>query len=237
MSTEADEGNDSLSRFLTQEREVEQLLREVPAETIGARLYRARRRQGLSIRELAEAANVNKNSIVRLEKGGMPQPLTVLKICAAMSIHVASIANPEQDDAQTYSIHRHGDDRWYDLTDFGGEPLANCPIDEKERKRLAAGGIAVPMLLLKSRLEEGRMMPSVLELFGESQTRSHLGEELIYVLEGVARITIGADTFDLNTGESVVFWSSEQHKYAPAPGTKLPVRVLSVILHQVPGSG
>lgn len=218
--------------LLAQEREVELMLKQVPPETVGARLHRARRRQGWSIRELAEAANINKNSIVRLEKGGMPQALTVLKLCAAMSIHVASIANPEQEEEQTYSIHRHADDRWYDLTDFGGEPLADGPIDEKQRREVAKKGVAVPMLLLKSRLEQGRIMPSILELFGESETRSHLGEELIYVLEGTARMTIGSDTFDLNAGECVAFWSSEQHRYAPAPGSKLPVRVLSVILHQ-----
>jgi len=40
--------------------------------TLGARIQRFRLLQGLSVRDLAERAGVNKNTILRLEKGLTP---------------------------------------------------------------------------------------------------------------------------------------------------------------------
>ena len=89
-------------------------------------------------------------------------------------------------------------------------------------------GAKVPLLILKNRLESGRLLPTVLELYGPSEKRSHSGEEMVYVLKGTARITVGTESFDLTEGESATFWSAEEHLYAPAEGAKLPVRVLSI---------
>jgi len=220
---------------LRQEKDVESLLLSVPPSVVGARLRRTRMRMGLSIRDLAEAANVSKNSVVRLEKGGMPQPITVVKICAAMGIHVASIAKPSLE-GQIVAIHRHEDDRWYDLTDFGAGPLADHPLKEPDRKDFVRKGVKVPLLILNNRLEAGRLLPTVIELYEESEKRSHAGEEMVYVLKGTARITVGAETFELTKGECATFWSAEEHSYAPAEDSRLPVRVLSVrIDDQTPG--
>lgn len=183
---------------------------------------------GLSIRDLAEAANVSKNSIVRLEQGGMPQAMTVVKICAALGVHVASIAKPSKSGPEIVAIHRHGDDRWYDLTDFSAGPVADRPLDEGERCELVRAGMKVPLLILKSRLETGRILPTVIELYQESEKRSHAGEEMVYVLKGTARIEVGPESFDLAEGESATFWSAEAHSYAPAEGSDMPVRVLSI---------
>lgn len=183
---------------------------------------------GLSIRDLAEAANVSKNSIVRLEQGGMPHAMTVVKICAAMGVHVASIAKPSKDASEIVAIHRNGDDRWYDLTDFSAGPVADKPLKESERKDLVRKGMKVPLLILRSRLEAGRILPTVIELYQESEKRSHAGEEMVYVLKGTAQIEVGPERFDLCEGESATFWSAEAHSYAPAPGSSLPVRVLSI---------
>lgn len=210
------------------ERDVSELLRTVSPNVVGARLRRARLRQGLSIRDLAERANVSKNSVVRLEQGGMPQPITIVKLCSAMGIHVASIAKPSAEEGQIVAMHRHEDDRWYDLTDFGAGPLADRPLNEIERRERVEQGTRVPLLILKSRLESGNILPTVIELYEESERRSHPGEEMVYVLKGRARVHVGQQSFDLDEGESATFWSDEQHAYAPAPGAELPVRVLSV---------
>lgn len=214
--------------LLRQEREVEELLATVASEVIGSRLCRARKRQGLSVRDLAARANVNKNSVVRLENGGMPQPLTLLKICAALGLHVATIAQPAQEDGELVSVHRHEDDRWYDMLDFAAGPLAERPLTEKERREL---GLATPILMLKNRLETGQILTRVIELYEASPARSHLGEEMVYVLSGRATITIGRQVVHLDCGESATFWSSEEHIYAPAEGSVLPVRLLSATVH------
>ncbi|RYG24141.1 XRE family transcriptional regulator [bacterium] len=217
--------NDDLLRL---ERDVSDLLKTVSPEVIGGRLRRARTRQGLSIRELAERANVSKNSVVRLEAGGMPQPITIVKLCSAMGIHVASIAKPTPEEGQIVAIHRNREARWYDLTDFGAGPLADRPLSQEERQAMVEKGTKVPLLILKSRLEDGNILPTVLELYQASERRSHPGEEMVYVLNGRAEISVGSETFTLDEGESVTFWSAEEHAYAPAEGAELPVRVLSV---------
>lgn len=220
--------------MLRQEREVAELLRSVSSEIVGARLRRARQRMGLSIRDLAASANVSKNSVVRLEQGGSPHSMTVVKLCAAMGIHVASIAKPAADEGQIVAIHRKEDDRWFDLTDFAAGPLAEGPLSESERKDRVRRGVKVPLLILKNRLETGRLLPTVIELYQASERRSHSGEEMVYVLKGTARISVGSESFDLGEGETATFWSAEEHAYAPAEGTKLPVRVLSVRIDDRP---
>lgn len=218
--------------LLRQERDVEKLLQTVPPEVLGSRMARVRQRMGLSIRELAAAANVNKNSIVRLEKGGAPQAMTVVKLCAAMNIHIDRLANPWEEKGETVAIHRHEDDRWYDMVDFGGGPVADRPLNDVERVELSENGLLAPMLMLKSRLQAGQLIPNVIELYGESVSRSHLGEEMVFVLKGTAKLKVGPQVFELQEGESATFWSSEEHSYAPADRSPVPVKILSVVVQQ-----
>lgn len=222
-----------LGEWLKRERETQEFLQKVPSTVVGARLRRARQRMGVSIRDLAKEAGVSKNSIVRLEHGGAPHALTALKICAALGIHVASLAEPASE-SQIVAKHRKEDDRWYDLTDFGAGPLEDKPLTEQERRKLVQKGTKVPLLILKSRLETGRLLPTVIELYQDSEKRSHAGEEMVYVLKGRAQITVGPEVFTLDEGESATFWSAEEHYYAPAEGAELPVRVLSVRIDDKP---
>jgi len=214
-----------LDGLLKREAETRELIRLIPPSVLGSRIRRARQRMGLSIRELAEAAHLSKTSVVRLEAGGTPQVSTLLRVCAALGIHVASIARPEGVEKEVVAIHRHENDEWFDLTDFGAGALA----EPARRAELAD----VPLLILTSRLNSGRLLPTVLELYRESESRSHPGEEFVYVLSGRARITVGTKQFDLDEGESATFWSAEEHRYAPA-GDMLPVRVLSVRIDDKP---
>jgi transcriptional regulator with XRE-family HTH domain len=193
---------------------------------------------GISIRDLAKLAVVSKNSIVRLEAGGVPQAATLLKICGALGIHVATLAQQGGSQPEVVAIHRHSDDRWFDLTAFGDGPIGgqNRPLTESERRRLVDDGTKVPLLILKSRLVAGRLLPTVLELYQPSDPRSHAGEEFVFVLAGEARITVGREVFELSQGESATFWSAEEHIYAPAPDSKLPVTILSIRIDDKPGA-
>lgn len=217
--------NGELEKLLQRETETKDLLRQISPSVLGSRIRRARQRMGFSIRDVADRARVSKTSIVRLEGGGAPQVSTLLKVCAALGIHVASVAKPNASEQEVVAIHRHEDDKWYDLTDFGAGPLA-----EPERRAELA---AVPLLILTSRLDSGRLLPTVLELYQASEPRSHAGEEFVYVLSGTARILVGTQEFVLEEGESATFWSAEEHTYAPAEG-ELPVRVLSVRIDDKP---
>lgn len=217
-----------------QEQEAASVMGGLSPEALGDRLRRARSRQGRSIRELADAAGLSKSSIVRLEQGGGTYPMTVVKVCAALGLHVARLRDPDGVGDDRLAVHRRDDDRWYDLTDFGAGPLGGVdrPLTAVERAELARQGVAVPILLLASRLSDGQLMAIVVELYGPSETREHPGEEFVYVLDGTARITVGGTAVTLLRGESMVFRSAEPHTYAPAEGSVTPARLLMVRLDE-----
>jgi len=218
-------------RILEQEREAAEMMTRVSAAVLGFRLRRARIRQGLSVRDVASRGSLSKTSIVRLEQGHKAYPLTVVKVCAVLGLHLAGITDPKGSSDGAAAVHHQEDDRWYDMVDFGAGPLGGLerPLSRAERKRFAKDGPTVGVLLLRSRLATGRMLPTVLEIYRTSPPRSHAGEELVYVLQGKARLCIGGTVHTLSEGEAITFWSEEEHTYAPAPDSPaMPVRVLSV---------
>ena len=79
-------------------------------QTIGDRIQRTRLRQDLSVRDLAERAGVNKNTILRLEKGFTPSYSTLNRVCTALGIHVAQLTEPEPDEGETIALHSRGEE-------------------------------------------------------------------------------------------------------------------------------
>lgn len=195
--------------------------------TIGDRLRRTRQQQRLSIRQLAEMAGVSKTSVVQVESGRTSRKSTYLKVAEVLGLHLDHLAQRSPQE-RPFVVHNEADDAWFDLTNFGDGRLPVEAEDPETRRTLALEKGVVPLNILASRLERGRIKPTILELYGPSPTRSHAGEEHVYVLEGTALISIGTTEITLAQGESVTFWSGEPHAYAPAPGTSLPAKILSV---------
>ena len=208
---------------------VERTLGILGPAVVGQRLRRARLRQGLSVRDLAAAAGMSKTSVVRLEAGESVRASTVRRACDALGLHVGRLADLSDDGASPAAVHRHGDDHWVDMADLGGGPLggAERPLRRDARAAAAADG-AVPLCMIRARLPGGRVLPSILELYGPSDLRSHAGEEFVHVLSGRARLEGGGEAYELDEGESMTFWSAERHRYAPADPGAVPVRLLSV---------
>ena len=65
----------------------------------GTLLRQERQRKGISIRQLAERAGVNKSTITRIEKGEMSPTIEVFeKILSAMSIGIQLVYEDEKTD-------------------------------------------------------------------------------------------------------------------------------------------
>lgn len=209
-----------------QERAVAHVLTQFPATVIGGRLRRAREGQKWSVRDAAEAAGISNSSVVRVEKGEEARPITILKMCSALGLHVERLAEPDRHDS--VAIHRREEDRWYDLLDFGAGPLGgeDRPLSPEERDAHARANACSPMLMLHSRLAQGKVIPSVIEAYGSSPPRSHPGEEFVYVLSGTAKIAVSGIDYLLKEGESMEFWGSEPHSYGS--NDDKPARILSV---------
>lgn len=210
----------------TSQDEAKEILATVPANVIGQRLRRARLRQGLSIRDLATKAKVSKTSVVRIEQGEPAHASTVTKVCGALGLHLAGLAAPDPAESIT-ALHKAEDDRWFDMTDFGAGPIGDN-VTRQDREEAAKNGMDVGLLFLKNRLKGGMILPALLEIYGESESRSHAGEEMVYVVEGELSIKVGPEEHILKAGECITFWSAEEHSYRPADPKKVPVTALSV---------
>jgi transcriptional regulator with XRE-family HTH domain len=219
----------------------------IPLATVGARIQRLRLRQGMTIRELADRSSVDKNTIVRLEKGLPTSRATVTLVSNALGVYLGRLLS-EADERETINVHRAANAGWtshsrmarrvtpLDSSDDGSpDPQLEEFDTEEERRRMAAQGSETTfMQILQSNLPNSQMFGSVLELYGTSEARTHPGEEFVYCLNGTAKLTIGGREVILNEGDSAQFWSAEVHTYAPADEAiergDLPVRILTVRL-------
>ena len=96
---------------------------------------------------------------------------------------------------------------------------------DERRKAVALTG-KNPLILLKSRLASGKLLPTLIEVNHATDPRTRPGEEIVFVLRGKLRLTIAGEEFVLNEGESVEFWGTEPHSYAPIDGA--PCLILSL---------
>ena len=177
----------------------------VAASVLDARIQRARMAQQLSAREVATQAGLSKNSVARLEQGEEVRPMTILKVCSVLGLHIERLALPEDDSLA--KVHRLEDDCWFDMIDFGAGPISGHQgrLTPEQRKELVDSGKLYPLLMLKSSLTDGKILPSILELHNASPLRSHPGEEFVFVLSGIAKIQVGHQTYTLKKGESMIF--------------------------------
>jgi transcriptional regulator with XRE-family HTH domain len=182
----------------------QELIVRLGYETLGARIRRQRLNQGISVRDLAEKAQVNKNSILRLEKGLGSHPLTLVSVCQALSLHMDGLALADEVDGLIASVHRVDQDTWHDLRNVASGPLGPTLSPDQ-----------IPIQLLTSRLPNGRVVPTIILVNQRTPVSSHHGEEFVYVLEGNLKVTVADKSFTLSASESINFWSGEQHCYEP----------------------
>lgn len=185
--------------------------------------------QNLSIRQLAEAVNVSKTTLVQVEQGRTSRRSSYLKVAEYFGLHLENLLAPEASSEQSYQVHQRQDDRWFNLAAFDKGPLSDlAQTDARERGREAVLYGQAPLNILSSRLPHGRIKPTVIEVFAPTPERAHAGEEHVFVLEGDAVVSVGGCQVMLAEGESITFWSAERHSYAPQECSRLPVRLLSV---------
>lgn len=194
---------------------------------IGQRIRRIRLRANITIRQLADKAQVSKNTLLSLEQGNPTHLSTIKVICRALKMKPEELAGAEFTQPAVVAVHRNSDDVWFDMNSF---------VNGDENSPLGPGPHAdtvTPFCLLNSRFGDGRFNPNVVELTQATPSRSHRGEEFVYVLGGRIRVNVGTQVFDLETGDSMCFWAAETHNYEPL-GDDLPARILSIILDPFP---
>ncbi len=202
----------------------------LPAVTLGSRLQRTRVNAGLSIRELADRAGVNKDTIVKLERGHTPSYRTLCRVCDGLGVTVVQLLKPELDVESPSAVSVHS--RRRDGKQRGLIQGSETRVRAVGQREVLANDDSVKLSWLACRLVGGQLNSWLLELEGETETTTHAGEEFLFCLQGACQLIVSGVTYELEEGDAATFWCSEPHSYAPSERCraegKLPVVVLSV---------
>lgn len=160
---------------------------------IGPKMAGLRKAQGLSLQQLASSSDVSAAAIHKIERSGMvPTVTTLLKLAGALGVPVSYFV--AEDDPHPESVHlTKSEARRAVYTPHGGLALAG--ISGSYRQFQAAAAVASMSAGANS---------------GVKQLK-HPGEELVYVLSGQVRFTVGDELYILKTGDSLHFSGDVPH--------------------------
>jgi transcriptional regulator with XRE-family HTH domain len=184
---------------------------------LGKRAQRVRTEKNLSIEALAAAAGVNKNTVVRFEKGLSTRMDTVYRICGVLGVSPLHLVEGGLVQGKDYDIKKHA----------AAEKSRQVHRKDRVRREIMHG---MTVGDLNYRLPGGRLSAKVLEITGRGETHTHAGEELLFCLTGTVGFEISDVKGVLKKGDAVFFWGTEPHAYSNADAEKEMSVALSVIV-------
>jgi transcriptional regulator with XRE-family HTH domain len=201
------------------------LIKEYGYEWIGTRLRKIRENQEMSIRDLADKAEVSKNSILRAEQGLPTHIATLTVICRSLKARPKTLIELEMD-AAVGMVHKSSDTRWYDMATFINYRVSPM-LTEQAADKFAMGMPQIPFCHIQARSESKDFTPCLIILTQPTELRSHRGDEYVMVLEGEITLEVGDQVIPLSQYEAAMFKASEFHRYIPQ-GDK-PARLISFV--------
>ncbi|CAN5472289.1 XRE family transcriptional regulator [soil metagenome] len=180
---------------------------------LGTHIRTLRMQQRLTLQELAEACELTRSMLSKLENGrAQPSIAAVTRIASALGVQV-SVLLAEGEGLQTVIMSATATAAAWKKTEKGYRYAA-----------LAAGRMKKIMQPLLFVAQRGKLKPGLLH---------HGGEEFIYVLEGRMRYTVGRLKRDLGPGDSLYFNAAEPHDLDPITAT---VKYLAVMADYAPAA-
>jgi transcriptional regulator with XRE-family HTH domain len=179
-------------------------------EEIGKRIRTLRQEKGLSLDELSKMTGFDVNFLERIEKDEVqPQLGTMIKLSKALESAFGRMISGVGD--RLYSITRKSDRK----------VISRSTSHKGQRKAYTYMSLAPEV---KGRHMEALMVQ--LEEDPEEEVSVHEGEEFIFVLDGVVKMKIGEDAFDLEPGDSVYYLSTTPHHISAKTGKSVILAVL-----------
>jgi transcriptional regulator with XRE-family HTH domain len=180
--------------------------------SIGPKLRDLRQQKNLSLKQLAERSGVSAAAIHKIERNNMvPTITTLMRLATALNRSVAwFVAEDEHEDRAAALIRAR--DRRPVFTSKSGLQLEG--ISGPYGRFLIAGALA--------RVEPGASSGKA--------PMEHLGEELVYVLEGSIEVQVAGEDFVLRRGDALHFRTDRPHRWRN-PGAR-PARLLWMALRQ-----
>ena len=179
-------------------------------DEVGIRIKNLREKKGLSIDEVANLTGFDKQRLQDIEEGVIqPQLGTVMKLSRALDSALGRLVSGVGN--RLYSITRRNERK----------KIARS-TSPKEKQNLYSYMSLAPEV-------QGRHMEALivqLEETPEKEVSVHNGEEFIFVLEGVAELSIADETYDLEPGDSVYYLSTTPHVITAKSGRATILAVL-----------
>lgn len=159
----------------------------------GGRIRNLRRKADLTLQALADEAGISVGFLSQVERDkATPSLGTLASLAAALAVEVdVFVTTPKPSD----SVTREG-----------------------ERPRFALADSTLSYERVTTSLPEGTLYSLIIHVPQGyvSETTSHMGEELIVVLEGSVRQTLWGTTFVLQPGDTLHFMGDTPHAFANA---------------------
>lgn len=187
---------------------------------LGKRAQRVRIEQKIAIEKLAKTAGVNKNTVVRFEKGLPTRMDTVYKICNVLGISPLQLIEGKLVQGRDYTIQKHQVDE--EGHRIPGKILRADRVHSSETHGMTIGD-------LNYRLPGGSLSSKVLEIRERGQRHAHQGEEFLFCLTGTIGVEISDVEAILNKGDAIFFWGTEPHLYFNADENKEVSVALTVV--------
>lgn len=179
-------------------------------QEIGERIKSIRKQKGISLEELSNLTGFDVDLLSNIETSQVqPQLGTVIKLSKALDSAFGRLVSGVGE--KIYAITRKNEQK-----------IVSRSTSQKGKKQVYTYWSLAPEV-------KGRHMEALIVQLEENPDTTmsvHDGEEFIYVLDGVAVLNIGDESFDLHTGDSAYYLSTTPHLIAAKSDTATILAVL-----------
>ena len=174
---------------------------------VGERLRAIRRLRRVTLKTVAERADLSESFLSQVERGRANASIASLKrIAAALGVNVADLFEPNGSTGHPRVLRR------------------------ETRPNLAFGTLGQKFMLTPRPLENLQVIVGEFDAGGSTGDEPYThgdSEELLVVLEGVVSLQLGSEVFELSTGDSIDYRSSVPHRLVNIGGD--PAEVMWII--------
>lgn len=165
---------------------------EIPT---GPRIRAARLRLGQTLQQLADAVQMDKGFLSRVERGEKTASIAAIQsIAHALQLSVGSLLGEVHDPGEIQVVRADERTALGDRNDPGSHAYSALALSEQGK----------PFSVFIVDIGVGAD--------AESVVGTHPGQELIFVLTGAVRISFAGETVDLQSGDSVSFPGYIRHR-------------------------
>jgi transcriptional regulator with XRE-family HTH domain len=163
---------------------------------VGERLRAIRKLRRVTLRTVAERAELSESFLSQVERGRANASIASLKrIAAALGVNVADLFEPN------------------------GSPSRPRVLQRESRPALTFGTLGRKFMLTPRPLENLQVIVGEFDAGGSTGDEPYThgdSEELLVVLDGTVHLQLGTEVFELRAGDSIDYRSSTPHRLTNA---------------------